>query len=128
MDEMLSSACLLADQQRPVTLAGRILHVRPPAVHGLPDNSQAASLQLDRLREQSVRIARQLREQKLETRRRRNRVSAAKSNLKKKLQVEQQERDLEVLKKRKVELLATQERLQQENETLKGHVFGRLRI
>ena len=127
MDEMLSIPCILANQQQPVTQASRITRVHTPSVRVLQRNSQSGTMQLERLREQSIRIAQQLKEQKLETRRRRNRVSAAKSNLKKKLQVEQQERDLEVLKKRKVELLATQERLQQENETLKRHVFGRLR-
>ena len=124
MDDMLSSPYVVVDRQQPVTQPNRITRVHPPSVRVLQRNSQSGTVQLERLREQSIRIAQQLKEQKLEAKRRRNRVSAAKSNLKKKLRVQQQERELELLKKKKIELLATQERLQQENETLKRRVSG----
>ena len=108
LSEMLSSARAVGDQ-----------HVHRPPVRSLHHDMQPGSMQLDRLRERTARIAQQLRAQKLEQRRRRNRVSAAKSNMKKKLRVERQERELEELKKRRMDLLAVRERLQQENETLR---------
>ena len=123
MDEMLSSSPVIEDQQA-VTQANQVPCVLSPSNSSVQNTIQSETSPppnrtLERLRERSARMAQRLREQKLEDKRRRNRVSAAKSNLKKKLRVERQERELEVLKKRKTELLAVRERLQQENEALK---------
>lgn len=65
-------------------------------------------------------MASELQEMKLEEKRRRNRVSAAKSNQRKKLQVEAQERELKLLREKKCHLVVVQDKLKSENLQLKA--------